>query len=400
MTNPSSNPNSGEEDVDNAVLSTVLAESLLVKCQFCGATCKDLSSLQQHQINCGGVDNPDINVISHEEIVDIERSLTQIYREGYSDAESGDSDTDSYMSEDDNYHQESLLETSAELSASQSILEKETGVCNKCSQECMTQITCIACGYNTCGPCTGVPMPEDNTESDICHILNVLCSYNVIVTLCKTCQGIFDGTHTEKVIIERSMLRNKLDAIVSLENKVNGLTEELKKCHSEKEALINESSCQVINVESRESESSSGERIDTAGLISLETTEDGDENNSSVDGGIMEKNALKHGPNNTTDGTLAEIKAINKMLIYKNRPEGPISISGRSKNLSSINVFLETAVMQATYPKIESDFMKRFPEITDVSKYNQVKISEKSSRETYSELHYNVSCTMYVQSSW
>ena len=86
----------------------------------------------------------------------------------------------------------------------------------------------------------------------------------------------------------------------------------------------------------------------------------------------------------------AEIKAIQKMLLYRNRPEGPISMSGRTNNQSSITIYLNTALMQVIYPKLGDDFKNSFPEINELKEINRTKVWSTPPGKLDAEVHYDV----------
>ena len=232
-------------------------------------------------------------------------------------------------------------------------------------------ITCICCGTQTCSNCTGLPEAtvETSPDNDICHILNVLCSYDGIVSLCKQCVKLFDNSHAEKIIIERSVLDNKVETINSLQIQLET---------SQKENALLKSKLNG-NPNPIQHQNNANIAIDNHNVNnSSENTQESPHTISP-----SERSA---GP----DCISEDLKAIEKMLIFKSRPEGAISISGRSKNHSSINVNLETAVMLAVLPSMNEKFSQYFEEITEFVETKKMKVHENSSRTFLSEVHYDV----------
>ena len=111
-----------------------------------------------------------------------------------------------------------------------------------------------------------------------------------------------------------------------------------------KDLEINDLQEKIQDLERQVCDLKSADRIDT--VVDINTSED-----------LTQKTSDTHQPEGVDiDCLSAEINAIEKFLIYKDRPEGQHSISGRSKNQSSIYVLLETAVMEVSHPKIATTF--------------------------------------------
>ena len=86
----------------------------------------------------------------------------------------------------------------------------------------------------------------------------------------------------------------------------------------------------------------------------------------------------------------AELRYQEKLLVYEHREEGPISISGRSKNNSSVNVLLESAIMVELLPKLNEEFKKRFSDIIEIHETKRSQVYNNPACNVYSELHYDV----------
>ena len=381
------------EDTD---LQTALERSLtdthaaLVNstCNLCHQQFKNVDELQVHTLSeCKAIygDAHHPVLVSHEETVTNDNQSDE-EEDAYSDEYSADSYDESESDLEEQGIPPTVVETTGHIK------------CDTCQIWTLSWISCMFCQHNLCGSCTGLPAPEPG--SDVCRIINAVCESDVTVILCLQCRKILENSHEELVIAERSSIHASSEQLSALKAQVTSLQIELQKLQSE--------NCQLKGISSKPSFLHKNSLDSESTSNSLSTTID--QVNDVVESEpepIIKPPVVRSGdvPSTTCTGdeapeiqetsknvTLhAEIKALQKMLLLKNRPEGPISISGRASNHSSINVELNCALMEILHPKLATELKESYPEITELTEVKRVKVCESSKGELDSEVHYDVS---------